>query len=156
MPKTLLTLLPAVLLAGLSIGVIIGGLEFDAGTLTRMGPGFMPVLLGVLLLALALALGVGEWRARLRANAETHEVPAGAGRIHLRPILCASLSMVLWALTVERLGFIPAALLQLLLARAALPETDWKRAGLGTAVVSALAFVLFVMLLGLPLPAVGF
>lgn len=77
-------------------------------------------------------------------------------RIPLRPIVCASLSLVLWALAAERFGFIPAALGQLLLANAALPGTNWLRVGIGSLVVSLLAWALFVLLLGMPLRAVGF
>lgn len=152
MPKYLHALLPALFLAMLSIAVIIGGLNFDAGTVSRMGPGFMPVLLGAILLGFALLLGIAELRT---LQATQGDILPPTARMHVRPIVCASLSIVLWALVVERLGFIPAALAQLLLARAALPESDWKRAGLGSVLVSALAFVLFVLLLGLPLPAVG-
>lgn len=152
MPKYLYAFLPAIFLVALATAVIVGGLGHDAGTLERMGPGFMPVLLGSVLLGLALLLGIGEWRSQAHAGSVA---PQPSGRTPLRPILCASLSIVLWALLVERLGFIPAALGQLLLARAALSGTEWKRAGVGSAVVSALAYVLFVLVLGLPLQAVG-
>jgi len=155
MPRYLQPLLPAVFLALLALAVIIGGKRFDAGTLAQMGPGFTPLLLGVILFLLALLLAASEWPAVAALRAAEPTVHAGS-RIPLRPIVCASLSLVLWALVAERFGFIPAALGQLLLANAALPGTNWIRVGIGSFVVAALAYTLFVLVLGMPLKAVGF
>lgn len=155
MPRYLQPLLPAAFLALLALAVLIGGKRFDAGTLAQMGPGFVPVLLGGILLLLALLLAASEWSAVTALRAAEPTVHAGP-RIPLRPIVCASLSLVLWALAAERFGFIPAALGQLLLANAALPGTNWLRVGIGSLVVSLLAWALFVLLLGMPLRAVGF
>lgn len=155
MPKYLQPLLPAAFLAVLALAVIIGGKRFDAGTLANMGPGFMPVMLGVILLLLALLLAASAWPAVAALRAAGPAAQAQL-RMPLRAIACASLSLVVWAVAVERIGFVPAALAQLLLAHAALPDTNWLRVGIGSLVVAALAYALFVLLLGMPLRAVGF
>jgi hypothetical protein len=138
--------LPAMLLLLFGAAVVAGGMQLESGSLTRMGPGFMPMLLGALLVFLATALLLQQWFSVLQAMPKL--LPA-------RPLLCAGASLLLWALLAERSGFIPASITQLLLAYAAMPRENWF-AVLGNAVgVSLLAFVLFVLLLGLPLRAVG-
>jgi len=139
--------LPALLLLLFGCAVVVGGMQLESGSLTRMGPGFMPMLLGALLVFLAAALLLQQqWISLVQTMPQL--LPA-------RPLLCASASLVLWALLAERSGFIPASIVQLLLAYAALPRENWI-AVLGSSVcISLLAFVLFVLLLGLPLRAVG-
>ncbi|HHX82945.1 MAG TPA: hypothetical protein GX696_08205 [Pseudomonadaceae bacterium] len=161
MQKSIQALIPAILLAMLALGVIFGGLYYDTGTLQRMGPGFMPVMLGALLLLLALLEGGAtrlasraERTARhpgARSEAQSGSLPA----LRARPLICASLSLLLWALVVERVGFIPAAVLQLLLAYGAVRQPDWRAVLLHSGLASAAAFALFVLLLGLPLQALG-
>lgn len=151
MPKTYLHFVPAALLALLALGLVLGGLQYDTGSPSRMGPGFMPVLLGGLLLMLAVLQALTAWLGK-RKVADESEAPVP---LQARPLICASLSIVLWSLAVEQVGFVPAALGQLLLAYAAVRQPDWRQVMLHSGVVAALAFALFVLLLGLPLPALG-
>lgn len=138
-------LLPALLLALSGLGVLIGGSHYQTGSLTQMGPGFMPALLGSLLLLLSLLVVVIECKA----------LPGVHTRLPLRPLLCAGASIVAWALLVDITGFVPACLLQLLLAFAAMPQANWRQVVLCCVVITALAYVLFVPLLGIPLQAFG-
>ena len=48
----------AVLLILLGAGIVVQGLSYRMGTLTRMGAGFIPVVLGVLLALVGLAIGI--------------------------------------------------------------------------------------------------
>lgn len=135
-------LLPALLLALSGAGVLIGGSNYQIGSLTQMGSGFMPALLGTLLLLLSLPVLLLEFR-----------ITADATRLPLRPLLCAGGSIVLWALLVDSTGFVPACMAQLLLAFAAMPQTSWKHVLLSCALITALAYGVFIILLGIPLPA---
>lgn len=137
--------MPALVLALIGLAVVIGGSDFEIGSLTAMGPGFMPVLLGCVLLLLAFVLLLLEWRT----------LPVAAALPSARPLLCAGLSIVVWALLAERAGFVLASVAQLLLAYAAISQPDWRKVLYSSAVITALAFITFVLLLGLPLPAVG-
>lgn len=137
--------LPALLLALTGLAVLIGGSRYPSGSLTSMGPGFMPVLYGVLLLLLALVVLLLEWRT----------LPVVTSVVPLRPLLCAALSMLCWALLAERFGFVPSALVQLGLAYLAVPKQRWPQVLLSAAVLTLVAYLVFVVLLGLPLPAVG-
>ena len=138
------SLFPALLLALLGLAVAFIGRGYEVGSLTAMGPGFMPVALGVLLFVIALALGT----AALRENNEQPQLP-------WRPLLCAGGSIVLWALIADMTGFFPAAMAQLLLANLALPHHNWRLLILKCVLLAIGAWLLFVILLGLPLPAFG-
>jgi len=124
--------------------VLIGGSNYQIGSLTQMGSGFMPALLGTLLLLLSLPVLLFEFR-----------LPADASSLPLRPLLCAGGSIVLWALLVDSTGFVPACIAQLLLAFAAMPQTSWKHVLLSCVLITALAYGLFIILLGIPLPALS-
>jgi len=110
-----------------------------------MGPGFLPVTLGLCLALFALLL---FW---LEQPAEPGLAPA----LTLRPVLCVGAGMVLWALVIDTAGFIPAGLLQLLLSALALPQPHWRNLLFGAAVLTLGAYGLFVLLLGMPLAAFG-
>jgi hypothetical protein len=58
----------AALLVMLGVGAVQAGLGYGAGTLTEMGPGYMPVALGILCILLGLVLGI---------TAERSQKPAG-------------------------------------------------------------------------------
>lgn len=140
--------LPALLLLLLGLGGIIGGWRYEAGNLTSMGPGFMPVMFGALLALLAVATLAGEWRARSGPDFQPL-------RKQFRPLACALGSILLWALLAEPAGFLPAALAQLLLAFAAVPRQRWPLVLAGSACICLASWALFVLLLGIPLEAVG-
>jgi putative tricarboxylic transport membrane protein len=73
----------------------------------------------------------------------------------MRPVLFVSAGIVAWVLLADRLGFFPAALAQLLLSAFALPNQNWRTMGIVTVLMSIGAYLLFVELLGMPLPAFG-
>lgn len=115
------------------------------GSLTAMGPGFLPLVLGLCLALLAVLL---FWLERPADQARAQVLP-------LRPVLCIGAGMVAWALVVDSAGFIPAGLLQLLLSSLALPQPNWRRLVFGALLATLIAYGLFVQLLGMPLAAFG-
>ena len=142
-PRVLLfTCLPSLLLAALGVLLMTMGSGYQVGSLTAMGPGFMPVLLGVLLLVLAALL---LWRVEVLP-----QVPPP-----LRPLVCVAGGMLAWALLAERFGFFAAALVQILLTSLALPQADRHKEVIVAVLLSVGAYLLFVRVLGLPLPAFG-
>lgn len=134
--------LPTLLLAVLGVFLIVMGRGYQVGSLTAMGPGFLPVLLGVVLLALAVLL--------LLREAALPLLPPP-----LRPLVCVTAGMLAWALLAERLGFFAAALAQILLTSLALPQQERRLELIVAVVLSIGAYLLFVRVLGLPLPAFG-
>jgi hypothetical protein len=138
----LLGYLPILLLALVGAAVVWIGSGYRTGTLTAMGPGFMPVLLGAALLLASLLLW---WRA----------APQNIGALPWRPLVCVTAGMLAWVLLADRVGFFAAALVQILLSSFAVPQRE-RRQELGVAVLLSIgAYFLFVRVLGLPLPAFG-
>lgn len=132
--------LPALLLAGIALVLIVVGHGYRVGSLTAMGPGFMPLLLGLLLLLLALWL---LWRA----------APATLVAPPWRPLLCVAAGMLAWSQLAEPFGFFPAALAQIVITALALPQAQRRQDLLLAVALSVGAYLLFVRVLGLPLPA---
>ncbi|OWU83987.1 hypothetical protein ATO6_16435 [Oceanicola sp. 22II-s10i] len=138
------------LLAGLFVIAMglyfaIGGLEYRMGTVVRMGPGFVPVSLGVL----AVILGAGICLAAFRRAGALPE-------IDLRQTLFVLGTIVVFALLLERLGLIPAAFLSVLTASAALPVTRPVSNLVLAVCVAVGTWAVFVLILGLPIPAFRF
>lgn len=143
MNEKLLSLLPPFVLLCLGLGSAWIGSSYDVGTLTAMGPGFLPVALGICLALLALLL---LWL----------EKPSDAALpLPLRPIACVSIGMVAWVLLADTAGFFAAGIAQVLLSSLALPGQKWTTIAIVAVVMNIAAYALFVVMLGLPLPAFG-
>jgi hypothetical protein len=143
MSEKIFSLLPPFALLCVGLGSAWVGSGYDIGTLTAMGPGFLPVVLGLCLAFLAALL---LWLER----------PAGIDvKLPLRPIICVSIGIVAWVLLADRAGFFAAGLAQVVLSSLALPGQKWVTIAVIAVVLNIAAFALFVLVLGLPLPAFG-
>lgn len=131
-----------------AIGIVAGviALTYPTGTPSRMGPGFFPVIISVLLTLTGIA---ALSRAR-RAGSPLVEA------ITWRPVIIVPLMVVVFGLTIDRLGLPLAVLLLVVGAAAASVKLDisW-RAAAGAAAFSAICALLFVKVLGLPIPLAG-
>lgn len=122
------------------------GRDYALGSLTRMGPGYLPTVLSWALLAIG---GVLMARA-LALNGPAIE-PS-----RITPQLFILAAIVAFALAIERFGLAPAVMLVTVTAALASREMRWGEAvalGLGLA---ALCVVLFVNLLGQPFMVFAF
>lgn len=121
---------------------------YPVGSVTAMGPGFVPLVVAALLITLG-----GLVLVRRGADAPATEAGADAPRRMdvLRPILAIGLSVLVFGLTIERLGLLAAVFLVVLVAGYAM-EGARPLPTLAMAVAFALAAALiFVVLLGLPI-----
>jgi hypothetical protein len=131
-----------------AIGIVAGSIAvtYPIGTPSRMGPGFFPVAISVLMTLTGIATLL---RAR-RAGSPAVEA------FTWRPVVIVPLMIVLFGLLIDRLG-LPLAVLVLVVGTAAastLFEVSWKAAA-GAAAFSVVCALLFVKLLGLPIPLAG-
>lgn len=113
------------------------GADLRLGSPRSMGPGFVPRLLAIALIALG---GFISLRA-LVAGAERLEVA------HPRPLLLIVLATALFAFTFEYLGLVPAALGLIVLA--AWARADWRRIETIVTVIVLLAMCIAIFKLGL-------
>ena len=119
--------------------------SYAMGTTMRMGPGYFPSVLGGLLALIGLALIV---RALFQAG-----VPMG--RLAWSKLALVIASNILFALLLRRLGLAGALILLVVVSAYASKRFRWPVAtglAVGLAVGSS---ILFVRLLGLPIPIFG-
>jgi hypothetical protein len=129
----------------LGLGAVFTRGELAMGTSFRMGPAFFPVVLGILLAVIGVA---GVLRSFFR-----HGEPME--KLHLKPLALVTLAVVLFGILMRGAGLVPAAVVLVLVSAFAHPRFSWKEAGLLAAGLAVFAYVLFIKLLGLPIPALG-
>ena len=124
------------------VAAIVIGSEYTLGTAARMGPGYFPRILGILLIVLGAALALRALR--LRGT----RIPPWKWR----PTLIVLGSVVLFGLIVTRLGLVLSTIVLIVLASAASHEFRFKEASISAVLLAALAVGVFVIGLKLQLP----
>ncbi|HLT26950.1 MAG TPA: tripartite tricarboxylate transporter TctB family protein [Zeimonas sp.] len=117
---------------------------YQLGTPARMGPGFFPMMLGVLLALLGVAT---IWMSTARTNPET-----GVERIGWRPLIVILGSVALFALLLPRLGMVVSVAVLIGLSAIASHEFRWKETLLEIVVLLVLSWLVFVKGLELQFP----
>ena len=117
--------------------------HYSLGTVTRMGPGMMPVSLGLILAAFGIAIAAPAFFRKGRAV-----------KLVLRPLIFLSLSILCFALLIESAGLLPAVFLTVVIATFAEKTVPLPKAMLLGASMAALTWAIFILGLGLPLPAI--
>ena len=107
-------LLTGLALIGMGVFAIGYGWPYAVGTAARMGPGFYPRLVSLVLVAVGAGLVV-------RSIARKTDV---LGTIELRPATLVLLGTVLFGLLVERAGLVVSTVLLIVLAR--LADQDFR------------------------------
>jgi len=120
------------------------GLDYRLGSLTRMGPGFFPLMLGVLVVALAIASAVES--ARHDGKQEGFK---------LRPLVFVSLGMLAWTYMVEPFGIVAATLALIALSALARPGFRPLAVLSLTAGLALCGYLVFIAGLGMPLTLFG-
>ena len=115
------------------------------GTAMRMGPGYFPTLLGSLLALIGLILVI---HTMLRPG-------PGVGRLAWGKLVLVTLSNVLFALMLRRLGLACALVLLVLVSAYASKRFRWPVALALAVGLAAGSSIIFVWLLGLPIPIRG-
>jgi len=117
---------------------------YPAGTAARMGPGYFPRLLAIVLAAIGLAVMLGSMKSTADLQSLHKWDWKGLGWV--------TGSVVLFALLLFPAGLIGALFVLIMVSSKASPEFTWKGALANAAVLIALCLVVFVYGLGLRLP----
>ena len=134
------------LFAAIGLAALMMALEFPIGSPSRMGPGFFPVVISTLLTLTGIGILV---RARL-GSSPAIEVTRWS------PAIIVSIASVVFGFLLDKLG-LPLAVLLLCIGAATASvrfELNWK-AVVGAVAFSVVCGILFVTLLGLPIPLIG-
>jgi len=127
-------------------GAVLIARSYPFGSATRMGPGYFPTILGMILVLLGLLSVVGAFR----SNGEP------VGSIAWKPLVAITGGTGLFAFLLPRAG-LPSALVVLILISAAMSENfkfGWRPA-FALMVLIAFCVIVFAQLLGVPLPFIG-
>jgi hypothetical protein len=137
-------------LAGLLM-LVIGGLAFymaldyPFGSALRMGPGYFPrVLAGILMLFGIVVL--------IRGLLRNERVK---GKWGWRALAFIVISLIVFGLVMEKLGFVPALVAMFFIATFGGHEFRFLEVLVLTAIMTVFSIVVFVYLLGLPYPLWG-
>ena len=131
------------ILCAVGIFVILKARAMPYGEATVPGPGFLPMILGVLLLGISVILGI---RALL---SQGNPVRVQLGHRSMVSILVA---LVVLAGLLERLGFLPVMTLFVFLALKTLSSLKAWKCFLWGLVAAFAGYGFFGLLLGIPLP----
>lgn len=127
-------------LMGFGAGAVAIARGYPLGSSTRMGAGYFPVTLGMVLVVFGVIL-----TARARADSERVE-----GGWSPRAFVVVPLALAAFAFLLERVGFAPALVALLIGSAAAGREFRWPEVLVMTAVLTVASVALFVWGLGLP------
>lgn len=127
------------------LGAVFTRGDLEMGSGGRMGPAYFPVILGILLTVIGVA---GVVRSFFRHGAPME-------KLHLRPLAVVTLAVVLFGVLMRGAGLVPAAAVLVLVSFYAHPRFNWKEGVLLAAGLAGFSYLLFIKLLGLPIPALG-
>lgn len=146
MPRSQKDLIAGAVFIAFGLAFAVIAWSYEVGTALRMGPGYFPFLLGGLLVLLGVGIAV---EGTLRGDS------APIGSIPWRGIVLLTAAVVFFGFTVRRLGLAPALFGAVLLAAFSSQRTTIVMAFAMAAGLSAVCILIFVELLGLPLPLIG-
>jgi hypothetical protein len=107
--------------------------HYEIGQLNRMGPGFFPVFLGLLLTVIGFFIALPAFFR-----------PGSPLKVELKTLLLVALSITIFAFTLRSMGILFATAAAVLISSSADHEMSWK-GRLGTALgVAAMVWIVFI------------
>lgn len=125
-------------------GMALAGLQI--GTAARMGPGYYPVLLSIVLVGLGLAVMFG-------LAGESEEPGA---MISLRSLLLLGGAPVIFGLTIDALGFLPATFMTVFATCLADRTIGWLRSLVTSACITVFCIAVFIYGIEVRYPLIAF
>ncbi len=140
------------LFVALGLAFAIGALGYELGTAFKMGPGYVPLVLGAVLTLLGAAL-VGTGLVSRDRSEDEAAVPSGD--VPWRAIVLILAAVLIFGAGIEPLGIIPILLVTTFVAAIADRSTSLRDAALIAIGLTVLCWLVFVVLLQLRLPLLG-
>ncbi|MDH5748419.1 MAG: tripartite tricarboxylate transporter TctB family protein [Rhodospirillales bacterium] len=133
------------LIAAVGLFFFLGAFEHEIGTARRMGPGYLPLAVGMITVFLGLVISINSLR-------QADILP----RLDSRPLISVMSAIIAFGLSFEGLGLVPAAMMAVIIS--SLGDTDVRP--LPTAILSVVVafgcWLIFTVALNLPFPAFRF
>jgi len=122
--------------------------RYQYGTAAKMGPGYFPFWLGMLMAAMGLLVLIRS----LGAKATIEAIP----KFNFKVIGLITGSIILYGILLPKMGFIVAVLVLVMIASSASKEFSWKVALINAVVLIAFTYSVFVIGLKLQFPLLPF
>jgi hypothetical protein len=136
-----------VLISGVGIAVATRSMFFNFGALSRMGPGYFPLALGVILTLVGIAIAVKGYMATGRQTQAKSVHPP-----EWRAWLLISLSIVTFVVLAKVGGLVPATFAIVFVSALGDRENSWRGAALLGLAMVAVSVVVFWWALQVQLP----
>jgi uncharacterized integral membrane protein len=124
----------------------VGSLAYDIGSPVNMGPGYVPLALGVVLVGLG---GLVIVKGFLAGEGEP------IGHVDWRAVILITASLLFFGITVRGLGVVGALFGTTLIATLARSATGFREALIIAAALTAVSVLIFIVALQLRLPLIG-
>jgi hypothetical protein len=134
-------LLGGLLLVAIGLGFAFYAARYNFGTMTRMGPGFFPTVLGYMLASVGVLVGLAGLNR-----------PGGLPVMHWRAFFTILIAVSAFALTLRPFGMVPATFVLVGLAALAQHEVRLVPTLVLAASLSVIAVLVFVKGLGVLVP----
>ena len=144
--RALKDVLAGAVIIALGLAFALGALAYEVGDPLRMGPGYMPLALGIILLALGIGVVIKGF---IAGEGEA------IGAVDWRAVVLLTAALLFFGLTVRGLGVAAALLGTTLLASLARSRTSLIEVVLISVGLTVLSVVLFIYVLQLRVPLTG-
>jgi hypothetical protein len=126
-------------MALIGLYVVLEASSFELGSAVRMGPGFLPLGLGILIIVFAVLIAIIN---------DDGDQPAS--KIVWRPVVFVLTSILSFALLIEPVGLLAATAALVFISGAADPEHTWRSLSVLYVILIVAVYVVFVMFLSVP------
>lgn len=133
----------AVIFTGLALIGLVFGRDLPFGSAAKMGPGFFPTILSLLI------LGIGLLNVFMALTIEGPEIE----KPHWRPLTFVCVAMMVFGLAINYIGLAFSAALLTFLAAGARSDARWRETAVLAVVLGVFSVLLFVYGLGQSMPA---
>ena len=127
------------------LGAVIIGLDYEMGSAGRMGPAYFPTVLGALL---SIVGAIAVVRSLMHDGEKV-------SRFYIKELVLILSAVLLFGFLMRGAGLVPAALVIVMLSAYASPKFHLGQALMLAVGLAIFAVVVFVKLLGLPMPIFG-
>jgi len=127
---------------GFGLLAIFMARDYPFGSTSRMGPGYFPTWLGIIMAVLGGALALQGLRTE----------GAKLGKWAFKPVVLLSLGFIIFGWSIDHLGFVIATAAMIILGAASGAEFNWKEVIIMTIVLIVGSWALFIYGLELPYP----
>jgi putative tricarboxylic transport membrane protein len=135
----------AIILVAIGLAGIWFGRDYDIGSVSRMGPGYMPALLSIGLLVFGALIGL--------RSVTIDGPPIEPGRWY--PSLLILVAVLLFAVLIERAGLALTVFVVAMVCACAAADVKWKQAVALAITLALFCVAVFVYGLRQPLPVFG-